>query len=187
MRLAQPLKLDSLALGGLRELGLLLDYNAHGERIEDLHFHPAELYRMMKPYREPTRLLVHSMLKRLRNGRQSDLDKAIEAGAKTAGPGGSIYVLPKGAWSRRIRGDYANHLALKEPDRAHAVLTHNRRDDYAVSVRAPLVRPKGAGPLCEQFEDGGGRSDAAGINRLPAKRLAEFTSHFFAQFQQLGH
>ncbi len=171
-------------------LTLLVDQAAEtcGEHIEDLHVHPAEIYRMMKPYGDPLRLLVQepAILTHLRRGRESDLRKAREIDAKMSGAGGDIYVLPEGAWCRRIRGDYANHLALKEPDRAHAVLTHNRTEDYTVSVRAPVTRPRGADRLCEQFEDGGGRPATGGINALPGKQLAEFTSRFFAQFQQLG-
>jgi hypothetical protein len=156
--------------------------------LEDLHVHPAEIYRMMKAYRDPLRLLAQdpAILKNLRRGRESDLRMAGEIDATLAGAGGGIYVLPEDAWCRRIRGDYANHLAAKEPDRAHAVLTRNRTDDYTVSVRAPMVRPEGADRLCEQFEFGGGRPAAAGIGGLPANRLAEFSSRFFAQFQRVG-
>jgi hypothetical protein len=180
-----------LQLNDHRKNGVALVGNGQSnmtKRIEDLHFHPAEVYRMMKSYREPDRLLSNEplILKNLRQGRESDLRKALEIDAKMAGAGSAIYVLPEDAWCRRIRGDYANHLALKEPDRAHAVLTHNRTDDDTVSVRASMARPKGTDQLCAQFEDGGGRPAVAGINQLPAKQLAEFTSRFFAHFQPVG-
>jgi hypothetical protein len=54
------------------------------------------------------------------------------------------------------------------------VLKDNVDGTFTVSVRAPLQAPHGADTLCRQFETGGGRAAAAGINRLPASRLEEF-------------
>jgi hypothetical protein len=45
-----------------------------------------------------------------------------------------------------------------------------------VSVRAPVERPLGAGAVCEQFESGGGREAAGGINFLPETELARFVN-----------
>ena len=57
------------------------------------------------------------------------------------------------------------------PARAHAVLTERDDDSFLVSVRAPFERRTGAEAVCAQFETGGGREAAAGINRLPAGEL----------------
>ncbi len=88
--------------------------------------------------------------------------------------GAMVYVLPDEPWSRRVRGSFANELANRFPGLAHAVLTHNARQGYTVSVRTPLVKATGADALCRKFPTGGGRVGAAGINHLPKERLPEF-------------
>ncbi|NMR95207.1 DHH family phosphoesterase, partial [Vibrio parahaemolyticus] len=37
----------------LKELGTLINYNGYGSKVEDLHFHPAELYRALLKYTSP--------------------------------------------------------------------------------------------------------------------------------------
>ena len=54
------------------------------------------------------------------------------------------------------------------------MLTTHPQGGYAVSVRAPLARPTGADALCRQFPTGGGRTSAAGVDRLPAQMLDDF-------------
>ncbi|MND00941.1 hypothetical protein D3C83_197340 [compost metagenome] len=53
---------------------------------------------------------------------------------------------------------------------------------YAVSVRAPFDNPRGADVLCLQFETGGGRQAAAGINRLPEADYERFVAAFNAAY-----
>ena len=65
-----------------------------------------------------------------------------------------------------MSGVYGNDLANQSPDRAHAVLT-DIDGGYLVSVRAPLNNRSGADEVCRQFDTGGGRAAAAGINKLP--------------------
>ena len=50
---AAGLQVPGHDLDVLRELGECLNYNAYGESVEDLLFHPAELYRRLRPYTEP--------------------------------------------------------------------------------------------------------------------------------------
>ena len=47
LRAAQPLRLDRTELARLHELGDCLNYNAYGESLDDLHYHPADLYRTL--------------------------------------------------------------------------------------------------------------------------------------------
>jgi len=70
----------------------------------------------------------------------------------------------------------------KYPDRAHAVLTQNDNNGYLISVRAPLNNKTGADELCRQFESGGGRKAAAGINHLPESELPLFIERLTQQF-----
>ena len=85
-----------------------------------------------------------------------------------------VLELENAAWSRRVSGVFGNELANKSPEKAHAVLTLNSDNSYLVSLRAPLKNKQGAGDICAQFETGGGRAGAAGINRLPQEKLGNF-------------
>ena len=90
--------------------------------------------------------------------------------------------LPDAPWARRAHGIYANELATAHPVRAHAILVASPQG-YAVSVRAPVSRPRGADALCRQFVTGGGRAGAAGINQLPRQDLERFLEAFRYAYQ----
>lgn len=62
------------------------------------------------------------------------------------------------------------------------MLTRQSDDNFLVSVRAPLNNKTGADELCRQFETGGGRKAAAGINKLPASDYDRFLEKFTASF-----
>jgi hypothetical protein len=91
-------------------------------------------------------------------------------------------MLPAEKWARRISGVFGNQLAVESPAQAHAVLTAKPGGGYVVSVRAPLAAKSGADELCSQFDTGGGRKGAAGINHLPESELGRFIATFFAVF-----
>jgi single-stranded DNA-specific DHH superfamily exonuclease len=163
---AVSLKLNELQLLQLMELGECINYNAYGERIDDLHYEPADLYETLARYRDPFQFMTgEPVFDILRAGRADDLYRASEIAPVIETSAYSVYVLPDAAWTRRVNGEFANRLANMEPARAHAVLTR-RSGGYAVSVRAPRAQPYGADQLCRQFPDSGGRQGAAGINFL---------------------
>jgi hypothetical protein len=85
-------------------------------------------------------------------------------------------------WARRVSGIYANDLAQQNPDRGHALLTEKAGGGYLVSVRAPLNNKTGADELCRQFETGGGRKAAAGINHLADEEYGRFVDLFKQSF-----
>jgi hypothetical protein len=166
----------------LRELGECLNYNAYGDAPEDLLFLPAELYRRLQPYADPLQFAAQDpAFQRLRAGLREDLEHAATIDALIDTPTHYVVVMPDLAWGRRVHGPWANRLAAERPQRAHAVLIEHG-SSYRVSVRAPLLRPAGADELCRRFPTGGGRSGAAGINRLPRERLNEFITAFRASF-----
>jgi len=92
-----------------------------------------------------------------------------------------VIALPGTASSRRISGVYGNRLAQENPDRAHAILTV-QDGGFLVSIRAPLSNRTGADTLALQFETGGGRAAAAGINHLPMGDLDRFNEAFRTGF-----
>ena len=179
---AQPLRLDHTELARLHELGECLNYNAYGESVEDLHYHPADLYQAIAPYKDPRHFIFDEpVFNVLRSAYAEDLYRASELRPQLEDDAAAVYVLPNAAWSRRINGLFGNRLAQREPRRAHAILVANAAG-YSVSVRAPLERPAGAGALCEKFENGGGREAAGGINGLPQVELDRFIAAFRSAF-----
>lgn len=183
-RAATPLGLTPQQLDVLRELGEYINYNAYGESVEDLYFHPAELYRRLRPYPEPLDFIASDpAFPLLKQGYAADMAQAQALTPEWEYPVGSAYVLPDQPWSRRVSGVFGNYLARVEPGLAHAVLTRKAQGGYLVSVRAPRQNPTGADELCRQFESGGGRKGAAGINHLPESDLERFLARFACAFQ----
>jgi hypothetical protein len=181
---AQPLGLDHTELARLHELGDCLNYNAYGESIDDLHYHPADLYETLKPYQDPRHFIFDEpVFNVLRAAFAEDLYRAGEIEAERAGAATAVYILPNAAWSRRINGLFGNRLAQANPKVAHAVLVA-REGGYVVSVRAAIEEPRGAGRVCEQFETGGGREAAGGINLLPESELERFIGAFESAFSR---
>ncbi|MDN5752020.1 MAG: acetyltransferase [Nitrosospira sp.] len=184
MRWAAPLSLSGQRLGLLRELGDCLNYNAYGDTMDDLFFHPAELYRRLHRYTDPFDFInKETIFEILKQGYTADMAMAQAMQPERRYAGGSAYILPDQSWSRRISGAFGNYLVQAEPDIAHAVLTRKPGGGYGVSVRAPRVNPTGADDLCYRFETGGGRKSAAGVNHLPESDLALFLDRFDAAFQ----
>ncbi len=182
-RLARGLGLGETALIALREMGESMNYNAYGESIEDLISPPQVLYRLIGPYADPLRCFAaEPVFEELRHGRSDDLERASHVRPVLETTRCAVRVLPDTAWARRVSGLLSNRLAVAEPDRAHAVLVPGAHGRYIVSVRAPKGRPKDAAALCRQFPDGGGRSEAAGINRLPEEAADDFIKRFEAYF-----
>ncbi len=182
-RAAAPLALRDGDLALLRELGILINYNGYGATVDDLHVPPVALFHSLTPYADPL-VFAHedSAFVRLREGYRDDMARAEEAAIQTPGPRHRYVMLPAESWARRVGGVYANALARAEPACAHALLTLLPAGGFVVSVRAPLATGDGADALCRQFETGGGRKAAAGINQLPQVALDDFIAAFVAAF-----
>ncbi len=179
---AQPLGLSAGQLDTLRSLGECLNYNAYGDSVADLYFHPADLYRRLAAFDDPLEFAARDgALETLQTGYQSDLACAQQIAPRLATATHLVTVLPDEPWSRRVHGPWANRLATASPQRAHAVLIQ-KGDCYTVSVRAPQDRPQGADALCRRFLTGGGRPAAAGVTALPAAELSRFVSEFQRSF-----
>jgi len=180
---AAPLNLSADQLAQLQSLGECLNYNGYGETLDDLFFDPAELYRQLRPFADPFAFIAESpAYQTLKAGYLEDMARAVAVDATEARDAGRIYMLPAEKWARRISGVFGNQLAVEAPTQAHAVLTAKPEGGFVVSVRAPLIAKSGADELCSQFETGGGRKGAAGINHLPESELGRFIATFFAIF-----
>jgi len=168
-----------LPLDKLARLGMLVNYNGYGGSIEDLHIHPADLYRALIPFETPMAFLSEntSVYSLLDQGYETDLSQAQQAKEIDKTDKGVVITLPDAAGSRRISGVFGNQLAQENPNRAHAILTE-QKGGFLVSIRAPISKREGADTLALQFETGGGRSAAAGINHLQESDLGRFIEAF---------
>ncbi|WP_026940843.1 hypothetical protein [Hellea balneolensis] len=173
----------ALKLDRLERLGMLVNYNGYGGSIDDLLYHPADLYHELAAFDTPMDFLNENkaVFDALEAGYEADLLKASHADVIDQTETGHIITLPDSAGSRRISGVYGNQLAQDNPKRAHAILTA-QDGGYLVSIRAPLNNRTGADALALQFETGGGRSAAAGINHLPEADLGRFIQAFRAAY-----
>jgi oligoribonuclease NrnB/cAMP/cGMP phosphodiesterase (DHH superfamily) len=168
----------------LENLGIYINYNGYGASLEELHFAPDELYRLLSQYCSPFDFVSDNSenFQKLEQGYHQDIEAAQSTIPLVATDTIAALVLPNESWARRVSGVYSNQLANDNPDRGHAVLTVKSNGNYLVSVRAPLNNKKGAAALCMQFPSGGGREAAAGINDLPADMLAKFLDQFKKAF-----
>ncbi|HWT36827.1 MAG TPA: acetyltransferase [Paraburkholderia sp.] len=170
----------------LRELGEAINYNAYGESIADLIVDPVAMYRAIQPFSNPLDFIAATnLLDRLTLARNEDIESASRHAAMQRSANASAYVLPGAAWSRRVRGEFANLMARREPLRGHAVLVPRQDGKYVVSVRAPVSAPCGADRLCRKF-GGNGRLAAAGIDGLDPARLDAFIAALGEMFSD-GH
>lgn len=171
-------------LKALARLGLLLNYNGYGASLDDLHFHPKDLFLACLPFNSPMEFLCANaqIYQTLEAGYMTDIAQAGDGRVLSQSETTMALVLPDAASSRRVSGVYGNQLAQNFPKRAHAILTRNR-DGYVVSVRAPMTHRLGADKLCLQFETGGGRAAAAGINHLLDKDIDRFIAAFQTAFE----
>jgi len=184
LRAAQPLNLSAEQIQQLRQLGVCINYNGYGTNVEDLHFAPDDLYRLLSGYESPFEFIVDKAdgYGQLIDGYASDMECAWQVPVEYQTDNVAVFILPDEKWARRVSGVWSNELANQHPDRAHAVLTHNRQGGYLVSVRAPLNNKVGADELCARFLTGGGRKAAAGINHLPLEELTHFVAAIEKQF-----
>ncbi|MGB1403972.1 MAG: DHH family phosphoesterase [Porticoccaceae bacterium] len=182
--LAKSQNLSDSDLAKLERLGILINYNGYGATVDDLHYHPADLFNLMLPYKNPLDFISDCKYEyeTLENGYDNDFKSAENADTLFSDSTAAVYVLPDEAWARRVSGVFGNHLANLNPDRGHAILTNKADGNFLVSVRAPLSNKKGAADLCRKFPTGGGREAAAGINDLPKSMVDDFIAQFREQY-----
>jgi len=164
----------------LKNLGTYINYNGYGPSEDLLHFRPAELFTLLRPFASPLKFIQENktIFEKLENGYLEDLKAAEALTPYRQQTNSAIYMLPNLAWAKRVSGVFGNKLASDTPARAHAIITELDDSAYLVSIRAPLENKTGADEICSQFPTGGGRKGAAGINKLPADQLEKFIAVF---------
>ena len=174
----------------LRRVGVLINYNAYGERPGDPLFDPADLAARIAPLREAYDLCWDASIV-VPLAAQFERDRELFQGLRplAESPSASAFLVPDQAFARRYGATWANERVIEEPGRGLAVI-HAREDGtYLVSIRAPRqwnggkgAAQPGASDLAKEFPTGGGRKLAAGIDRLPADQLDRFTERLLAFF-----
>ncbi|MCK5070006.1 MAG: acetyltransferase [Desulfocapsa sp.] len=178
-KVAETIALSSEQLARLRELGELLNYNGYGANLNDLHFTPDALYLALHPYNDPFAFMEESNeLATLRRGFKEDMELAMEQKELEPDKTNRVYTFPNASWSRRVAGVFSNLRARERKDAAHVLIVENDDSTLRISVRAPLNNRKDADTLCLSFPTGGGRTAAAGINKLPPEMLGDFLERF---------
>jgi len=179
--LAKQQNLSLVQQSQLKELGVYINYNGYGRSVDDLHFHPTDLFHKLSNYSDPFELINEqgSVFSQLKEAYLADMNKAKSADVLVENTSFKAVQLADEPWARRVSGVFGNELANTSPNKAHAVLTLNEStlntdNSYTVSLRAPLSNKQGAGDLCVSFPTGGGRAAAAGINALPQEMLSDF-------------
>ena len=162
----------------LQTLGESINYNAYGDREQDVHTPPERLFEILIRYPDPLDLINSEPLaQELDALRQGDLAQARALKPQWENATGRAYLLPDAPWCRRVVGVLANALAASQPQQAHAILQPAGMGTLRVSVRAPLRASGGAAALCRHF-GGDGRAGAAGIDHLPAGDVDRFLAAF---------
>jgi len=174
--LAANVGLSSDQAEALKMLGVCINYNGYGATVDDLHFHPADLYREFVKFADPLELIASQppAWQKLRDGYEADMARGLAAPVMAENASSIVVKLPDESWARRVSGVLGNELANRNPDKACAIVTQQADGGYLVSIRAPLNNRTGADELARQFPTGGGRKAAAGINALPGNQLDEF-------------
>ncbi|WP_196137775.1 DHH family phosphoesterase [Aliikangiella sp. G2MR2-5] len=175
---AKQCELDSSDIEAIKNLGVLVNYNGYGNSLEDLHYDPADLYRILVEYDSPLDVIAdsHSPYQKLTTSFESDLSNALACMPIAESETLVAIKLPNEAWSKRISGTYGNRLSKENPDKAVIIASDNPDGTLTISLRAPKSKPFGASDLCGQHPSGGGRASAAGINALEDFQLDDFIS-----------
>lgn len=175
LKLAEKALLSEVQTFQLQTLGTLLNYNGYGSSVDDLFFHPADLFLACVKYASPFDFIIKEseIFSTLQNGFANDIALAKSTKPRYQSCAVALFELPDETWARRVSGVWGNELANEFPDRAHLILTPVNATNYMVSIRAPLSNRSGADNVASQFATGGGRAGAAGIDLLPDSNISD--------------
>lgn len=167
-KLAREKGLNADKSSAIQELGVYLNYNGYGESLDDLFFHPANLYQACVKYSSTFDFILQNQLifGTLRDGYRQDIDTARTQKFfhETDSVAALRFLAEK--WARRVSGVFSNQLSNENPERTHLILTEKDDGDCLVSIRAPLTQLEGADEIASRFKTGGGQKGPAGINTL---------------------
>lgn len=170
----------------IERAGILLNYNAYGDRPGDVLFEPADLAARLAPFASARDFCAElAVFGPLQAQFESDVERFQGLAALATGPAAQAYLVPDQPWARRYSATWANERIRFHPGEALAIL-HPRADgSYLVSIRSPRLPGRPSPPasdLAREFPTGGGRKLAGGINALPKEELERFLARFLEFF-----
>jgi len=170
-------------MSDLKEIGETLNYNGYGMVESDLTVHPKDVYTDLSKYDSPFDYRRKSdIYDKIHHQKCMDSHELNSSEIMHESWTGKVVLLPDTPASVRYSGIYSNQLTTDNTNQAFLILTKVDQDHYRVSIRAPKDRPTGACALADNFDTGGGREKAAGINMLPVKQLNKLIDLFEQQF-----
>jgi hypothetical protein len=173
----------------LRKCGILINYNAYGEKPGDVLFEPADLAVRMSAFASALDFCREDgIFGPLETRFETDRSHFEGLRPLVDAPASRAFLVPDEPWARRFAATWANDRILAHPSEALAMIHPRANGTYSVSIRAPR-RPEGAAAdpsrpipsaadLASEFPTGGGRKLAAGINVLPASDFERFLARF---------
>ncbi|AJI74781.1 putative acetyltransferase [Francisella philomiragia subsp. philomiragia ATCC 25015] len=137
---ADLFKLNSEQKVQLKELGMLINYNGYGSTIDDLYYHPADLYHELMRYETPFDVIADtkSCFYKLREGYEND-SKNLDSLDIQDFESLKLIKLHNQPWARRVSGTLGNNLANKYHDKAIIIATVKENGNYLISLRAPKI------------------------------------------------
>ena len=157
----------------LAELGELLNYNSYGSLVNDLHFHPNDLFAACLNSITPENFMQSEEFSKLQSGFAADIAKAESLSHRE----GQLVRLPCEPWARRVVGVFAHRLKEASPDHPHVIALDRGDGSWQISIRAN----EGVGEFCQRF-GGGGRATAGGIDVLSEDDMAALMSAVYARW-----
>jgi len=118
--LAAEAGLSSDQAEALKTLGVCINYNGYGASVEDLYFHPADVYRECVKFEDPLELInsAPGAWQQLRDGYEADMAQGQAAPVLSETASSLVVKLPDEAWARRVSGVLGNELANRNPGKA---------------------------------------------------------------------
>ncbi|MFT7289526.1 MAG: single-stranded DNA-specific DHH superfamily exonuclease, partial [Halieaceae bacterium] len=94
---ARAAHLDAATIDLYRRLGTYINYNGYGAAIEDLHFPPADIYRLMLPFAEPRQFVADAaaVFQQLESGYQDDMARAESLQPVWSQDCAAVFTLPE--------------------------------------------------------------------------------------------
>lgn len=177
LRLANRNHLSYQHIKQLQELGTLVNYNSYGTVIDELIYHPAELYKHLIEYDQPSDVIKDksSAFYKLKKYYQKDISYCSKIKLQFI-ENTCIVNLPNKTWAHRVSGTLGNKLSYSYKEKAILIITQIDINNVVINLRAPKQNPYGAGYICSKFEVGGGRESAAGINKLTNTKINKLVS-----------
>jgi hypothetical protein len=168
--------------GQLCELGKLLSYNAYGESLADLHFHPALLYAEVSQFKDPFELIAEaSAFRTLQRGYHSDRLYLNSLTPAESGKDAILYVLPDQSWARRISGSLQISLPLIT---IQIMCSYRAKSQRSFRCQHPVGKAGTvpASTFCERFPTGEAGVELAGSTYCQHLSWIIFVRLFFSIF-----